>query len=711
MSLLAPRPQEIDRASFVLPTVTCSSCSAPIPLSSLGEHICRPAGRATGSRASPRPSQISIPSSNGPSRLPEPKALSRPVQDGSPTSRKPPANLLIPSRPSLSGLSPLIVPSLNGLYPSSSPSPRTPSPTNPFFPHPVQETPQKTQIVHGLGLDVGARREGPYPNDAPLTAVVPDLAMLDTANRNGAGMAGVGRRAFAAAAWSVRAGVALANSTHPPGQHSHQLHQFQDQQHSQPLSRAQSAQTQQVQPTAQSNYNPPSLPVASPTRPSWQDPSRRQMAKEPPLSPKAPLSLRERRGARPTAPEYIPHPHDSAFLPPRSASAGGHPSSGPTTPPRQRSASAMSTRPVAPEGRGSAIPISHSHTESRVEDTRSTGQSTSKLPFFERYKQTITSSSGPDTPCDSSSASSMRRESSDAQDERLVESPVQATLGLNDNYDEDQGSALPWATPLLAESPVIRQDLPAAGSSRLHNRHHTAESETSSSSSASSTSQSGRFGLTSGSQLEEVVTPSQSWERGLAERTTGKALPRSHSEDLKKGISYEISEENRDLLEQIGEEEEDTEEERVIFGANVHYTRRASDEAPTKGSISASTVTIRDGHSRSRTAPGAGRSSSSSTSRKTCQKCGEGVGGANRFVERDGVVLCERDWKKLYLPSCRRCNLPIEKSAVSASDGQLKGKWHRACFTCTRCDRPFEGDSFYVHGDRPWCQYHYHEEK
>lgn len=97
--------------------------------------------------------------------------------------------------------------------------------------------------------------------------------------------------------------------------------------------------------------------------------------------------------------------------------------------------------------------------------------------------------------------------------------------------------------------------------------------------------------------------------------------------------------------------------------------------------------------------------------KKTCQKCGTIVGGSKRFVERDGVVLCEQDWKKLYLPSCRNCNLPIEKSAVSSSDGQLKGKWHRACFTCTKCDSPFEGDDFYVLGGKPWCQYHYHEEK
>lgn len=34
---------------------------------------------------------------------------------------------------------------------------------------------------------------------------------------------------------------------------------------------------------------------------------------------------------------------------------------------------------------------------------------------------------------------------------------------------------------------------------------------------------------------------------------------------------------------------------------------------------------------------------------------------------------------------CRRCDLPIEKQAVSSSDGQLKGKYHRNCFNCHEC--------------------------
>lgn len=161
----------------------------------------------------------------------------------------------------------------------------------------------------------------------------------------------------------------------------------------------------------------------------------------------------------------------------------------------------------------------------------------------------------------------------------------------------------------------------------------------------------------------------------------------------------------------------------MVFGSDSPRGTTGSTRMPNSNSASTITATNRpylstnskDAHARSRTAPEVRSvsvaSNYSDRRRKTCQKCGETVGGSARFVERDGIVLCEKDWKKLYLPSCRRCSLPIEKSAVSSSDGQLKGKWHRACFTCERCEKPFAGDSFYVHGGKPWCQYHYHEEK
>ncbi|KAF8621507.1 hypothetical protein AX15_007739 [Amanita polypyramis BW_CC] len=94
---------------------------------------------------------------------------------------------------------------------------------------------------------------------------------------------------------------------------------------------------------------------------------------------------------------------------------------------------------------------------------------------------------------------------------------------------------------------------------------------------------------------------------------------------------------------------------------------------------------------------------------RVCLKCGKMINDG-RWVHCDGGgVLCDLCWKSLYLPKCRRCDLPIEKQAVSSSDGQLKGKYHRECFNCHVCHEPFPDRTFYVFDGKPLCAYHYHE--
>lgn len=94
----------------------------------------------------------------------------------------------------------------------------------------------------------------------------------------------------------------------------------------------------------------------------------------------------------------------------------------------------------------------------------------------------------------------------------------------------------------------------------------------------------------------------------------------------------------------------------------------------------------------------------------TCMRCSKDIED-NRWiqVENGRGVLCGKCWKHMYLPKCRRCNLPIEKQAVSSSDGQLKGKYHRDCFNCHTCHKPFPDKTFYVFDGKPFCDYHYHE--
>ncbi|PCH37863.1 hypothetical protein WOLCODRAFT_114341 [Wolfiporia cocos MD-104 SS10] len=94
---------------------------------------------------------------------------------------------------------------------------------------------------------------------------------------------------------------------------------------------------------------------------------------------------------------------------------------------------------------------------------------------------------------------------------------------------------------------------------------------------------------------------------------------------------------------------------------------------------------------------------------RVCARCEKAIDDRRWIAMDGGSVLCDKCWKNMYLPKCRRCNLPIEKQAVSSSDGQLKGKYHRDCFNCDKCHKPFPDKSFYVLDGKPFCAYHYHE--
>ncbi|KAJ7125466.1 hypothetical protein C8R43DRAFT_1075714 [Mycena crocata] len=94
---------------------------------------------------------------------------------------------------------------------------------------------------------------------------------------------------------------------------------------------------------------------------------------------------------------------------------------------------------------------------------------------------------------------------------------------------------------------------------------------------------------------------------------------------------------------------------------------------------------------------------------KICVRCEKTIDDGKWVAVDGGGVLCEKCWKNMYLPKCRRCNLPIEKQAVSSSDGQLKGKYHRECFNCHTCHKPFPDKTFYVLDSKPLCKFHYHE--
>ena len=64
---------------------------------------------------------------------------------------------------------------------------------------------------------------------------------------------------------------------------------------------------------------------------------------------------------------------------------------------------------------------------------------------------------------------------------------------------------------------------------------------------------------------------------------------------------------------------------------------------------------------------------------------------------------------KISAPVCRACDEVIRGRSLASQDGKLSGRYHKRCFCCTTCQKPFETASFYVFQDRPYCKRHYHE--
>lgn len=59
--------------------------------------------------------------------------------------------------------------------------------------------------------------------------------------------------------------------------------------------------------------------------------------------------------------------------------------------------------------------------------------------------------------------------------------------------------------------------------------------------------------------------------------------------------------------------------------------------------------------------------------------------------------------------NCRGCERGIVGKSISSADGRLTGRYHKACFVCQDCRKPFESAEFYVHNNLPYCERHYHK--
>jgi len=73
--------------------------------------------------------------------------------------------------------------------------------------------------------------------------------------------------------------------------------------------------------------------------------------------------------------------------------------------------------------------------------------------------------------------------------------------------------------------------------------------------------------------------------------------------------------------------------------------------------------------------------------------------GNDLYFSWNDQIYCESHYNELFSPQCAKCGKPILDDLISALDKT----YHRSCFTCFSCDRPFT-DIFHEHERNPYCQ-------
>ncbi|EIN07176.1 hypothetical protein PUNSTDRAFT_135859 [Punctularia strigosozonata HHB-11173 SS5] len=742
---LRPGGHDSQRISQLLPGVKCSQCGTSVPLDQLPDHVCAPVppvpklplpppskggadpisllpARLQGLLRSPSPGtqqqkqqqqQQQRAASPSPSKTPTPRSrapsnasINQPPRIQDPAIRRTPSPLARGPEPPRTASSP---------YPRDQPSrgPSEAAPRPPPSPYardqpsrgPVDRsgTPSNSSYVvrdppprSGSTTPAAAyqphanRTQAPYQTTNPAPSVQngrppasplpppminyrpppsPQTQPPDEYRSGGeAGMAGVGRRAFQAAA---RAAMWAQGQAQPPEAPTQQ------QQYSYPdQSQARAG------PSGYQGYNAPYD-------------ERMKMS-----APAAGMD-----GRRPNAPPHLAIDNrPSAATPPLSPESGSVSSYSAGTSAR----SPTGTTSTAPTTILSARTPSPTRSTRRVEAPATPEPSTPRLPFFEKFKNKLPANVSIPTPTvDRFNAANKENDDDDKDRSKGALSPrspdsasdysSSAGFGLayrDGDTDSAAGSAYAMSPPTRsAPLPLNPDKRSRAGSSS------TTNSSTQKIQFPSTSDSPPRAGASARMSATTPTTPGRSISSASAYsgRTAG-ALNRA----------------SRNPMDVLSEEEDGagpvagvgTGAGGLKGSASVHGAgkkereREAALRPPMRANTSPTTERELDSERKS---------VRRRVKERKCVRC-ERVITDGRWVAMDeGGVLCERCWKNMYLPKCRRCNLPIEKAAVSSSDGQLKGKYHRECFNCHTCHKPFPDKTFYVFDGKPFCAYHYHE--
>jgi len=235
--------------SQLLPTAKCSSCALSVPLDSLGEHVCQPLPTRSPSTSSkhnsPRLKLHTSVAKLSTANPTSPKLPSTSPQDVSYFNRGPPRNTLT-RRPSRNGIrspplppshtqTPPIVPfsvtlqqtprhAATDSRPQSGAIPDSPHPNNSIHTtsNPRRPSVPSTQLVQTPRVAHDPRsadhpiRVSPSPAPSNYSSHHLIGPEIDTKSGGAAGMAGVGRRGFAAAARAAMFAAPASSSVHPP---------------------------------------------------------------------------------------------------------------------------------------------------------------------------------------------------------------------------------------------------------------------------------------------------------------------------------------------------------------------------------------------------------------------------------------------------------------------------------------------------------------
>ncbi|GAN11163.1 transforming growth factor beta-1-induced transcript 1 protein-like isoform X2 [Mucor ambiguus] len=87
-----------------------------------------------------------------------------------------------------------------------------------------------------------------------------------------------------------------------------------------------------------------------------------------------------------------------------------------------------------------------------------------------------------------------------------------------------------------------------------------------------------------------------------------------------------------------------------------------------------------------------------------CSACGTPFGDHSAFMVHNDKPYCQEDYMKMCGKKCNGCGEYISGEYINALDKE----WHKPCFICTDCKRPFTGGSFLVRDNMPYCEQHYH---